>query len=168
MNKLWRLLRHCWLDEADVRRAISRDALARIGAHINESERSHCGEVRVCIEAALPLGELWRNASARERANAMFSTLRVWNTEHNNGVLIYLLFADRSIEIVADRGIAQRVPPQTWRNISDRLSAAFKAGDHERGVLLAVDQVGAVLTEHFPAAPTDRNPNELPNEPDVR
>ena len=143
-------------------------ALARIGAHIAQSERAHSGELRVSIEAALPLGDLWRNATARERAIEVFSTLRVWDTEHNNGVLIYLLFAERRIEIVADRGIAQQVAPQTWRGISETLSAAFKAGDHERGLLDAVDRVGAVLATHFPAAPTDRNPNELPNDPDVR
>ena len=168
MNKLRRILRHCWLDEADVRRAISRDALRRIGAHIAQSERAHCGELRVCTEAALPLGDLWRNATPRERAIALFSTLGVWDTEHNNGVLIYLLFADRCIEIVADRGIAEQVAPQTWQDISQRLGVAFRQGAHERGLLDAVDQVGALLTEHFPARPTERNPNELPDEPDVR
>ncbi len=168
MNKLLRILRHCWIDESDVRRAISADALARIGAQVANSERAHSGEFRVCIEAALPLGDLWRGATARKRAIAMFSTLRAWDTEHNNGVLIYLLFADRCIEIVADRGLAQRVPASTWRNISDGLGTAFKAGDYEHGLLGAVDQVGAVLAKHFPAAPTDPNPNELPNEPDVR
>ena len=168
MNRLLRILMHCWLDESDVRRAIDPDALARIGSHITQSERAHSGELRVSIEAALPLGDLWRNATARERAIAMFSTLRVWDTEHNNGVLIYLLFAERRIEIVADRGVAQLVPAQTWRHISEQLSAALKAGDHERGLLKAVDQVGALLREHFPVAPTNRNPNELPNAPDVR
>lgn len=168
MNKFTRILRHGWLDDSDVRRAIDSDARAHIAARVAKSELAHCGEVRVCIEAGLPLGDLWRNATPRDRAVAMFSTLRVWDTEHNNGVLIYLLYADRCIEIVADRGIAQRVPPQTWRHVCDRLSAAFKAGDHERGLLDAVDQVGAVLTAHFPATPTDRNPNELPNDPDVR
>jgi uncharacterized membrane protein len=83
-------------------------------------------------------------------------------------VLIYLLFAERRIEIVADRGIAHQVAPHTWRDISVHLSAAFKAGDHERGLLKAVDRVGALLREHIPVAPTDRNPNELPNDPDVR
>ena len=168
MSKLGRILRHGWLDDSDVRRAIDTDARARIAARIERSELAHSGELRVCIEGGLPLRDLWRNATARDRAVAVFSTLRVWDTEHNNGVLIYLLFADRCIEIVADRGIAQRVPAQTWRGISDRLSAAFKSGDHERGLLDAVDQVGAILTEHFPATPSDRNPNELPNEPDVR
>ena len=168
MNRLLRILRHCWFDESDVRRAIDPDALARIGSRIAQSERAHSGDLRVSIEAALPLGDLWRNATARERAIAVFSTLRVWDTEHNNGVLIYLLFAERRIEIVADRGIAQQVAPHTWRDISEQLSAAFKAGDHERGLLKAVDRVGAVLREHFPVATTDRNPNELPNAPDVR
>ncbi len=168
MNKLLRILRHCWIDESDVRRALGPDALARITAHIAKSERAHSGELRVCVEAALALGDLWRNATTRERAISMFSTLRVWDTEHNNGVLIYLLFAQRCIEIVADRGIAERVPPQTWQDISQRLGAAFGQGAHERGLLEAVEQVGALLTEHFPAAPTDHNPNELPNYPEIR
>ncbi len=168
MNKLVRILRHCWLDEGDVRRTIGSDALARIGAHVAKSERTHSGELRVCVEAGLPLADLWRNTTARERAIAVFSQLGVWDTEHNNGVLIYLLFAERCIEIVADRGIAGRVPPQIWRDISQRLSEAFKQGAHERGLLDAVDQVGALLVEYFPAMPADRNPNELPNEPDVR
>jgi uncharacterized membrane protein len=168
MNKLLRILKHCWLDEGDVRRSMGAGALARIAAHVAQSERTHCGELRVCTEAALPLGDLWRNAAPRERAIALFSTLGVWDTEHNNGVLIYLLFADRCIEIVADRGIAEQVAPQTWQDISQRLGVAFRQGAHERGLLDAVDQVGALLTEHFPARPTERNPNELPDEPDVR
>jgi uncharacterized membrane protein len=168
MNKLARILRHGLLDESDVHRVIDADALARIAAHVAKSEFAHSGEVRVCIEAGLPLGDLWKNATARDRAVAVFSSLRVWDTEHNNGVLIYLLFADRCIEIVADRGIAGKVPPETWREISDQLSAAFKRADHEHGLLDAIDRVGAVLTRHFPASPRDSNPNELPNDPDVR
>ncbi len=168
MNKLIRIVRHGLLDESDVRRVIGSDALARIGARVGQSERAHSGELRVCVEAGLPLTDLWRNTAARERAIALFSKLGVWDTEHNNGVLIYLLFAERRIEVVADRGIAARVPPQTWRDISQRLGEAFKQGAHERGLLDAVDQVGALLAEHFPATPADRNPNELPDEPDVR
>lgn len=168
MNRLLRILKHCWLDESNVRRSIGSDALARVGAHIAKSEQAHSGELRVCVEAALPLADLWRSVTARERALAMFGSLGVWDTENNNGVLIYLLHADRCIEIVADRGIAQRVPAQTWRHISEQLSAALKVGDHERGLINAVDHVGALLKEHFPVSPGDRNPNELPNVPDVR
>ncbi|MBA2723381.1 MAG: TPM domain-containing protein, partial [Methylibium sp.] len=99
--KLGRLLRHRWLDEDDVRRALGVDALARIEARVRASEAHHSGEIRVCVEAGLPLSYLWRDAAPRERAVTLFGKLRVWDTENNNGVLIYLLLAEHAIEIVA-------------------------------------------------------------------
>ena len=168
MNTLIRILKHRWLDESDARRALGDSALRDIEAHVASSERTHTGEVRVCVEAGLPLSYLWRGASARERAISMFGKLRVWDTEHNNGVLIYLLLAEHRIEIVADRGITQRVPEGTWQDISDAMGAAFKVGDYARGLLDAVDRVGALLAQHFPADASQVNPNELPDRPDVR
>ena len=168
MNTLIRILKHRWLDETDAQRALGADALRRIEERVAASERSHTGELRVCVEAGLPLSYLWRGASARERAIAMFGKLRVWDTEHNNGVLIYLLLAEHRIEIVADRGITQRVPERTWQDISDAMGAAFKVGDYARGLLDAVDRVGALLAQHFPADGSQVNPNELPDRPDVR
>ncbi|MDL2337868.1 MAG: TPM domain-containing protein [Pseudomonadota bacterium] len=168
MNTLIRILKHRWLDETDVRRALGDGALRRIEDRVAASECAHTGELRVCIEAGLPLGYLWRGATARERAISMFGKLRVWDTEHNNGVLIYLLLAEHRIEIVADRGITQRVPATTWRDISDAMGAAFKTRDYARGVIDAVDRVGALLAQHFPADPSDPNPNELPDRPDTR
>ncbi len=168
MNTLIRLLKHRWLDETDAERALGADALHRIEERVAISERKHTGELRVCVEAGLPLSYLWRGASERERAIAMFGKLRVWDTEHNNGVLIYLLLAEHRIEIVADRGITQRVPERTWQDISDAMGAAFKVGDYARGLLDAVDRVGALLAQHFPADGSQVNPNELPDKPDVR
>ena len=168
MHRLLRLLKHRWFDEGDARRAIGAEALRRIEACVATSERHHTGELRVSIEAGLPLSYLWRDATARERAIALFGKLRVWDTEHNNGVLIYLLLAERRIEIVADRGITQRVPPGTWKHISDAMSTAFQAGDYAHGLLDAVERVGALLAQHYPADPTQPNPNELPDTPDLR
>ena len=168
MHKLLRILKHRWLDEGDVRRLLGADLVPRVQAHVAASERTHTGEVRVSIEAGLPLSYLWRGATARERAIALFGKLRVWDTEHNNGVLIYLLLAERRIEIVADRGISRRVPAHAWEDISQELAAALRAGDCLRGLLQAVDRVGALLTQHWPADRSQPNPNELPDAPDLR
>ena len=108
--RLARIWRHRWIDDADLRRALPPDLLERLGQRVAASERRHSGEVRICVEAGLPLSYLWRDAPARERAIMMFGKLRVWDTENNNGVLIYLLLAEHAIEIVADRGIDAKVP----------------------------------------------------------
>jgi len=116
----------------------------------------------------LPWSYLSRHASARERAVAMFGKLRVWDTEHNNGVLIYLLLAEHAIEVVADRGLSRHVDAAQWRAITATMAAAFSAGQFEAGLNQAVDAVDALLKKHFPLAPGEENPNELPDEPDVR
>ena len=168
MNRWLRLLKHRRLDEGDARKLVGAAALQRIEARVAASEARHSGEIRVCIEAGLPLSYLRRSATARERAVAMFGKLRVWDTEHNNGVLIYLLLAEHRIEVVADRGITQRVSAATWQQISDAMGAAFKVGDYARGLQGAVDRVGALLVQHFPADAAAANPNELPDRPDLR
>jgi len=167
MNTLMRILKHRWLDEHDAERAVGAAALARIQARVAASERRHSGEIRVCVEAGLPLPYLLRDATARERAVAVFGELGVWDTEHNNGVLIYLLLAERCIEIVADRGLNRHVSAAQWQQISDAMAAAFKTGAFEAGLNQAVDAVDALLVRHFPAAPGDANPNELPDAPVV-
>lgn len=164
-NRFWRILRHRWLDDSDVRRALDRQAMDRIQARIAASERRHSGEIRVCVEAGLPLSYLWRGASARERAVTMFGKLRVWDTEANNGVLIYLLLAEHTIEIVADRGIARHVDAAAWAAIVDGMRADFRAGHFEPGLMRAVEAVEAMLVLHFPLAPGQANPNELPDRP---
>lgn len=100
--------------------------------------------------------------------SALFSELRVWDAEHNNGVLICLMFAERRVEIVADRGMALRVAQETWQAISDGLAQALKSGHNERGLLDAVDQIHALLKDHFALAPGANNPNELSNRPQMR
>ena len=165
MNRWLRIVKHRWHDESDARRALGREALDRLRQRIAASERTHGGEIRVCIEAGLPLSYLWRGASARERALAMFGKLGVWDTEFNNGVLIYLLLAEHRIEIVADRGLSRRVDAALWQSLADRMAAAFRAGRFEDGLGEAIDAVSAALHAHFPLAAGERNPNELPDEP---
>ena len=165
MNKLLRILRHRWLDDRDLRRALPPEALERITQRVTASERGHSGEIRVCVEAGLPLSYLWRGADARERAVALFGKLRVWDTEHNNGVLIYLLLAEHRIEIVADRGIDRRAGAAHWHGLVERMSQAFREGRYEAGLEQAVDAVDELLRSHFPLAAGAANPNELPDAP---
>ncbi len=162
---LSRILRHRWLDEADTRKAIPPDMVERLGRRVAVSEKRHSGEVRIYAEAGLPMSYLWRRAPPRERAVALFAKLGVWNTEHNNGVLIYLLLAERAIEIVADRGLGQRVAPGEWQAIVARMGTALHEGRFEDGLTQALEEVSALLVQHFPAAANEANPNELPDEP---
>ena len=163
MNRWLRLFKHRWLDETDTARALDTAALQRLEARVAASERRHSGEVRLCVEAGLPLSYLWRGATARERALAMFGKLRVWDTEANNGVLIYLLLAEHAIEIVADRGLARQVPQAHWDALVGGMREAFRAGSFEAGLEQAVDAVDAMLVRHFPLAEGQQNPNELPD-----
>ena len=169
-----RLFKHLWLDASDTERMLGAGALGRITERVAGAERAHSGEIRICIEAGLPLRSLWHVRSeqavpavTRQRAIAMFAKLGVWDTEHNNGVLIYLLLAEQAIEIVADRGLNARVNPLQWPRLARQLSGAFKAGQHEQGLADAIDVCSALLIQHFAVAPdsASANPNELPDEP---
>ena len=160
-----RMLRHRWLDEDDTRKSITPELAERLARRVAASEQRHSGEVRIYVEAGLPMSYLWRRATARERAIAMFGKLRVWDTEQNNGVLIYLLLAEHAIEIVADRGLARHVPQAHWQEIVGRMGGAFRAGRYEEGLAQAVDEVSVLLERHFPLAQGAANPNELPDQP---
>jgi uncharacterized membrane protein len=162
---LARTLRHRWLDESDTRKAMPPDLMERLARRIAASEKRHTGEVRIYVEAGLPTSYLWRNATPRERAIAVFGKLRVWDTEDNNGVLIYLLLAEHAIEIVADRGLARHVAPEDWQAIVTRLGAALHEGRFEDGLTQALEEVSALLVKHFPAGEGAANLNELPDEP---
>lgn len=168
MIRLKRFLKHRWLDETDAARALNDAAITRLEERVATSERHHSGEIRVCVEASLPLSYLWRNATARERAVMMFAKLRVWDTEQNNGVLIYLLLAEHAIEIVADRGVARVVPQEHWNRIIAGMREAFHARRFEEGLAAAIDAVDEQLALHFPVAADAVNPNELPNRPTLR
>ncbi len=168
MNRLLRILRHRVWDDTDTRRAIGPEVVQRLRQRVQASERQHSGEIRVCVEAALPLSYLWRGLNARDRAVTMFGKLRVWDTAHNNGVLIYLLLAEHAIEIVADRGLNAHVSAAQWAAIIGAMREAFRVRRHEQGLDAAIDAVGALLKQHFALAPGKDNPNELPDEPDLR
>jgi len=136
-----------------------------IEVQVAASERCHRGELCVAIEAALPWRALLRGQSVRQRAAELFAHWRVWDTEENSGVLIYLQLIDRRVEILADRGIAARVPEREWQEVCRGLEEAMRRGECRPGVLAAFDAVTKKLERHFPAR-TD-NPNELPNRPRV-
>lgn len=166
-ERLKRLVRHRWMEDAH--RIIDPAMLQRLKERVAASEAWHTGEIRICIESGLPNSYLLRpghvRTITRQRALAQFGKLRVWDTEHNNGVLIYLLLAERAIEIVADRGLDRQVAPDEWRAIVARMSAAFREGRFEDGLTQAIAEVTAQLAMHFPAAAGDSNPNELPDAP---
>jgi uncharacterized membrane protein len=160
-----RIVKHLASTHWRVRRAFPARTMAEIAAVIRHCESQHLGEVRFVVEGSLDLVALWRNQSARERALEVFSLLRVWDTEHNNGVLIYLLFADRDVEIIADRGIHRRVNAAEWEQICRGMEESFRRGEFARGVIEGIEDVCRHLTRHFPAA--GENPNELPDQPVV-
>ena len=160
-----RVVHHRWLDERDSRRALPDAAAHRIEQAIRESELHHTGEIRVCVEAGLPWSYLRQDLRARDRAVTLFGKLRVWDTEANNGVLIYLLLADRAIEVLADRGLSRTVDPTVWPALIDTLRPALREGRFEDGLAQAIAQVDALLWQHFARSEGDArpNPNELPD-----
>jgi len=158
-----RIWRHAVADDADVRRAYPRDALERIEQLIETGEATHTGEVCVAIEPALPVGRVWRHVLPRDRALEVFGLLRVWDTEDNNGVLIYLLLADRRFEIVADRGIHRYVGDEGWAAIARQMEQMLAEHRYLDAVEHGIRAISALLAEHFPG--DARDPNQLPNRP---
>ncbi|MES2192447.1 MAG: TPM domain-containing protein [Pseudomonadota bacterium] len=172
MNKVQRMLKHLWLDASDARRAIPPDMRQRLARRTAASESRHSGQIRICVEASLPMSYLLRlgkNTSVaqlvHQRAVMLFGKLRVWDTEHNNGVLIYLQLAERAIEIVADRGLNRHVTPEEWKAMTARMGAAFAAGRFEDGLTQALEEVSAALVANFPAITGAKAEDELPDEP---
>ena len=163
MVNLGRWFKHLFMPPWAWRRAFPQATLDAIEAAIRQSEARHNGEIRFAIETSLAPARVWRGISGRDRAIEVFADLRVWDTEHNSGVLIYLLLADHDIEIVADRGIAAQVEQSAWNTVAQAMEAAFRQGEFERGVLLGIEQVSELLATFVP--PLDRNPNELANRP---
>lgn len=155
------LLEHQWR----VKRVFHPRVLAAIEQAIKDGEATHSGQVRFVVEGALDGKPLFRNESARERALNIFSQLRIWDTAHNNGVLIYLLMADRDFEIVADRGIDAKVGAAGWEKICVEMETDFKAGHFAAGVIKGVEAVSRQLAIHFPKTGSGRN--ELPDAPVV-
>ena len=158
-----RWFKHVFMFPWAWRRAFPQVTLDAIETAIRASEATHGGEIRFVIENNLPGTLVWRGMSGRERAIEMFANLRVWDTEHNSGVLVYLLLADRDIEILADRGIAARVDASAWEAVAQTMESAFRRGEFERGALAGIQQISALLAAHFP--PAGPNPDELANRP---
>ncbi len=145
------------------RRAFPPQTLTAIGGAIARNELRHDGELRFVIEASMPLNRVLRRQSARSRALELFSQLRVWDTEHNSGVLIYVLLADRHVEIVADRGIHAQVADGTWDGVCAGMQQAFGEGRFEQGAIAGIEAISGLLAQHFPRQAG--KPNELPDEP---
>ncbi len=158
-----RIVKHVATTDGHVRRVFPRRALIAIEQAIRDSEMAHDGEVRIAIEGALDGPPLYGGQSARERAIELFSQLRVWDTQHNNGLLIYLLLADRAVEIVADRAIDAKVGSEAWCKVCRQMETAFKQSDYEGGMTEGIRCVTRHLTRHFPAG--GKSSNELPDEP---
>ena len=160
---LLRILKHIITPDWFARRHFTAAVFDRIEAVIRQSETLHRGEIRFAIEGGLHPLPLFKGLTPRTRAIEVFSNLRVWDTDENTGVLVYLQLLDRDFEIVADRGIAAQVQQAEWEAICQRMEAAFRAGQFEQGVIVGLRDITALLTRHFPARAS--NPDELSNRP---
>ena len=158
-----RIINHLITGSMAVRTAFPAHSLHAIEQAIHEAEAKHAGQVRFAVEASLDFIALWRNQTASERAIDIFSQLRVWDTEHNNGVLIYLLLADRDVEIVADRGIHTKLGKAGWEVICFEMESAFRLGKFEGGVIKGIHAVSSHLQRYFPKKSIPVN--ELPDKP---
>lgn len=156
-----RLTRHIFMPRRSLRRAFDEAALNAIEQAIVDTEKTHGGEIRIALEASLDPAELFSGLSPRQRAVQAFAQLGVWDTELNNGVLIYVLWADRDVEIVADRGFNGRVGAQQWSEVCHRMEQLFSQGAAAPAVIAGIQAAGALISRHFPGI--DRN--ELPDRP---
>jgi uncharacterized membrane protein len=163
MMKSGRALKHFFATRWGTRRRFAPAVLARIERAIADVESRHAGEIRFAIETAFDLPDIWFGTTPRERAVLVFGHLGVWDTAGNNGVLIYVLMADRDVEIVADRAIAARVPQAEWGTVCREMEGHFTAGRFAEGSEAGIAAVGRLLAEHFPGQGADRN--ELPDRP---
>jgi uncharacterized membrane protein YgcG len=162
---LARFIRHTLSGRGAVRRAFPAEVMQSVEAAIAEQERRHDGELCFVVEGGLPTSDLWAGLTSRERALELFGRLQVWDTERNAGVLIYVLLADRHVEIVADRGIHRNVGATAWEAICGAMQREFAAGRYREGALTGVQAISDLLATYFP--PREDNPDELPNRPIV-
>lgn len=165
VNLFKRVFRHLFILPNSVGKHFPKYTMWRIETAIANNEMTHFGEIRFAVEPSLSLLDILRKKTAKKRAIEVFSELHVWDTQHNNGVLIYLLLADHDFEIVADRGIHHCVGDEGWEKISHEMEALFRQGQFEAGVLHGINKISTLLVQHFPA--TGKNDNELPNTPVV-
>ena len=163
VNKFKRWCIHTLIAPWRVRKLFSKATLKAIETAIQQSESQHSGELRFAIENSLSTRQILAGISSRQRAIEIFSTLRVWDTEENSGVLIYLLLAERTVHIIADRGINRRVAQVQWDEIVKAMQNEFKQGEFQGGSLQGIERITVLLAQHFPA--NADNPNELPDAP---
>lgn len=164
LQRLLRMPRHLFSTRAGTHRLFPPALLAEIEQACAAAEAHHLGELRFAVETALPLAALWHGITPRERALAVFAQLHIWDTQDNNGVLIYVLRADRAVEIIADRGISAHVSAAEWQRICREVETQYRAGRFAEGSKAAIAAVAALLERHFPA-PRAEPTNELPNQP---
>jgi uncharacterized membrane protein len=162
---LFRLFKHLAVPDWLALRALPKHSLLKIEKAIQASERSHLGELRFVVEGSLPLAYLLRKRSSRRRAEDLFSSLKVWDTEGNTGVLIYVQLVSHHIDIVADRGIAAKVDQAEWNAVCRAMEQAFREDRFVEGSLEAIERVTGLLAQHFPASGAQAN--ELPDRPVV-
>ena len=163
--QLARFWRHAAMSPFRARRSFPAATLDALQSRIAGAEKRHGGEIRLVIEAELTTAQLWREMTSRERARQVFAEQGVWNTANNNGVLIYLLLADRRVEVVADRGIDARVEPAQWEAVCRMMESHFREGRFDDGAAAGIDAVSDLLASHFPA--TGERPNELEDRPSL-
>ena len=161
--KFLRLMRHIATTRWSTRRHFTPAVRAAIERAIAECEAHHAGEIRFVVETAFDLPELWHDLPARQRAVQLFGQLGVWDTAHNNGVLIYVLMADRVVEIVADRGIAARIAQHEWEAVCRSMEHHYRERRFREGSIAGIEGVGALLERHFPGEAAGSH--ELPNQP---
>jgi len=164
VSRIARICRHVLTTRRALRRAFPRTTLEKIEQAVHAGEAMHAGEVRFAVESELGWPALLADETPRERALEVFSMLRVWDTVSNNGVLVYVMFADRDVEIVADRGFNGLVPEDQWRGICEAMRARFARGEYEAGALDGIAAVSALMARHFPAGSAPRR-DELPDRP---
>ncbi len=152
MGPVLRLLRHLIETHYATRRRFTPAVLDRIEAAVRAAEAGHCGELKVVIETDLDVWSILSGKSPRQRALEVFAGLQVWDTEHNNGVLLYFLFADQAVEIVADRGFNGLVTPQEWAAVCRAMESEFRQRRWEHGMLAGVAAAAQLLARHFPAS----------------
>ena len=163
MTKISRFFRHLFMTSAAARKAFPAQALQAIQATVAAGEKLHRAEVRLIIEPALPLGELLQGTHSRARARELFSLYRVWDTEENCGVLVYINLADHKVEIIADRASGRALTPADWKCVCKTMTDGFAQGVYEQSVLAALEMLNGLLHQHFPGE--GDSTNELSDRP---
>lgn len=162
-----RWFRHVFATRRALHRAFPPAALAAIERATVESERTHSGQIRFAIEGALEPADVCAGKTPRQRALEVFATLGTWDTEANNGVLIYLLLADHDVEIVADRGFNGKVSASEWQQVCAVMERELRAGRFEAAAVEGVQAAGRILAQHFPPRGDATAADELPNRPAI-